>query len=57
MRDIHTYPITKTEIINCLNDLAKEIGEENAVGNMRPMLLRAAASIVEKQEFEHFKDI
>lgn len=55
MRNLRRWPITLVEIEDCLLQLADEIGEKDAeeqrFGDMRPLLLRAAAKIVKRTGF------
>jgi hypothetical protein len=46
MRDLKRYPITTSEIERCLLALADELAKEGKIGDMRPMILAAAARIV-----------
>jgi hypothetical protein len=47
MRCLRTHPITDQEIIDCLMRLSSEIRGEGRRGDIRPMLLSEAATIVE----------
>jgi hypothetical protein len=51
MRDLHRYPITLEEIERCLLTLSDEINKEEAMGDMRPLLLKTAAMIVSRSAF------
>ena len=48
MRDLVRYPITKIEILECLESLANDILEEERVGDMRPLLLQVTMEIVKR---------
>ena len=52
MRDIRRFPITQAESVQCLLTLASQIRLEGRRGDMRPMLLRRAAKIVQAAESE-----
>lgn len=47
MRELTEFPITHQEIIDCLMTLSGQFMREAAIGDMRPILLLAAADIVE----------
>jgi hypothetical protein len=47
MRNIVKYPITESEIVECLERLSKEILDEGSCGDIRPLCLKAAAEIVQ----------
>ena len=47
MRNLAQYPVTTAEILECLRTLFEEISAEKRPGDMRPLLLRKAAEIVE----------
>lgn len=51
MRNLAKYPITLTEIEDTLLEMAKEEADSERVGNMRPLLLEAAAKIVRRTGF------
>ena len=52
MRNILEYPPTTAEIVECLRELSKELlAGEPSMGDMRPLLLEMAASIVQRAEF------
>lgn len=48
MRDLVRYPITKIEILECLESLTNDILEEKCIGDMRPLLLQVAMEIVKR---------
>lgn len=50
MRDTIRYPITKDEIVLCLESFLKQIdhADTELVGDMRPILLLSAIDIVRK---------
>lgn len=58
MRNLRKYPITLYEIENCLKDLEEQITKQNEteenIGDMRPLLLRAARKIVVRTGFVTF---
>ncbi len=58
MRDLSRYPVTLEEIEAALLAQAKAIEAEESVGDMRPILFRAAAQIVLRTGFviEALKD-
>lgn len=51
MRNLAVYPITSKEVEDCCNRLSDEMSKEKRVGDMRPILLRAAARIVSRAAF------
>jgi hypothetical protein len=50
MRDMGKHPITREEVIDCLDTLQKEMAAENRAGDMRPILLKTAADILRNPE-------
>ena len=48
MRDLLRYPITKLEVLNCLEDLLEEIQLEQGIGDMRPLLLQVAMEVIKR---------
>ena len=54
MRNLAQHEITLREIEDCLRKLATEISGEGRGGDMRPLLLEAAATIVHRTEFVTF---
>lgn len=53
MRNLKQHPITVTEITDCLNSLADQISdlEPKRIGDMRPILLKRAAKLIERVDF------
>jgi len=51
MRNLAQYPITVKEVEDCLHRLADEIAKEERVGDMRPLFLKTAASVVARAGF------
>lgn len=51
MRDLKRYPITLLEMETALIDLANDLAEEESIGDMRPLLLRTAATIISRLAF------
>ena len=43
MRNLMEHPITHEEMVSCLHDLSMQLAKEEALGDMRPLLLRKAA--------------
>lgn len=52
MRNLLQYPITLSEVIECLKQLQKECNPD-AIGNMTPLLLQQAIKIIERERFFH----
>jgi hypothetical protein len=50
MRNLAQYPITTTEITETLDRIRIELDNENAIGDMRPLLLGMVAAFLRKQE-------
>lgn len=50
MRNTAEYPITLTEVIDCLRQFQKDC-DPNLIGDMRPLLLRRAIKMVERERF------
>lgn len=48
MRNLAEYPMTRQEIVECLDRLGREFAAELRCGDMRPVLLEAAARLIEK---------
>lgn len=55
VRNLKRYPITLIEIENCLNKLADDFAAEQRMGDMRPLLLKAASKIVKRTGFVTFE--
>jgi hypothetical protein len=51
MRNLAKYPITLDEIEACLLRLVVELDEPERIGDMTPLLLREAATIVRRTGF------
>ena len=51
MRNLAKYPITTSEIEDCCRTLAKQLSDKEIVGDMRPSLLEAAATIISRVDF------
>ena len=49
MRDLKRYPVTVPEIEECLLKLSEELAAEELDGDMRPLLLRTAALMIQAQ--------
>ena len=47
MRNLAEYPITEREIVDGLTRLAVELEKAGRLGDMRPLLLRVSAEIVQ----------
>jgi hypothetical protein len=58
MRNLQKYPITKIEIVECLNDFYSEIRPDKTmlVGDMRPLLISMAIEIIENAEIDERVD-
>jgi hypothetical protein len=54
LRDLKRYPITIAEILQCLVELAEQLRAEDNVGDMRPLLLRKAATMITRLDFAHY---
>ncbi len=55
MRNLLEYPITKQEIVDCLDDIIASLnyGNKNAespIGDMRPLLLAKAKEIILRED-------
>ena len=50
MRNLVAHPITREEIVSCLRRLEAESPHEGLTGDMTPLLLAAAAEIVERAD-------
>lgn len=50
MRDLHRYPVTMDEVLACLekyrDDAIKEVSEKKIFGDMRPVLLTSAITML-----------
>lgn len=46
MRDLVKHPLTVDELLACLRETSQQINAEQAVGDMRPLLLNVAAMII-----------
>lgn len=46
MRNLDQYPITKSEIVDCMNKMISEC-DPDLIGDMRPLLLGRAVEIIE----------
>lgn len=55
MRNLTKHPITIKEICACLDECSAEALGNEAVGDMRPLLLRTASKILQRLEFATFK--
>lgn len=57
MRNLMDYPITLTEVIDCLEKLmveaVNEDQENNACGDMTACLIHKAIQIVKREQFFH----
>jgi hypothetical protein len=51
MRNLARHPITLDEIERCLLQLSEELSDSGLIGDMRPLLLREAATIVRRTGF------
>lgn len=58
MRNTLKYPVTKKEIMNCLERFMFELGhnpdgshKEERIGDIRPWLLSEAIDVVEKSDY------
>jgi hypothetical protein len=51
MRNLAVYPITMTEITDCLEEMAKRVSDEELIGDIRPLCLKMAKRIVERAAF------
>ena len=60
MENLSEYPVTAEEIVQCLTRMAEEISANNnehkVVGDVRPLLLLEAATIVERAESQRVAD-
>ena len=57
MRNIKEYPITREEIIACLEDVISSLiyglkSGSSPIGDMRPLLLRKAIDIIQTGTFD-----
>ncbi len=55
MRNLKRFPIKTIEIEEALLIEAKKLSEEGHIGDMRPILFRAAARIISRIEFVTYK--
>lgn len=53
MRNILEFPVTLTEVIECLQRLEQEALKTDRIGDMTPVLLHRARQIVERERFYH----
>ncbi len=51
MRNFKRFPITNVEICTALRKQAEEIAKEERIGDMRPILFRTAAKMIERMDF------
>lgn len=52
MRNTVEYPITLSEVIECLRQF-QDSCDPDLIGDMRPLLLKRAIQIVERERFFH----
>jgi hypothetical protein len=50
MRNIDEYPITKAEIVDILQEVYNEIYNEGLCGDVRPIALKIAMTMVEESQ-------
>lgn len=51
MRNLLQYPITLSEVVQCLDTLQAQLNNEENIGDMRPLLLEHASRIVLRAGF------
>ena len=55
MRNLARYPLTLDEILKILADQAKAIESEQRIGDIQPLALRAAATMLTRAAFVTWK--
>lgn len=50
MRNLQQYPITKVEIVECLQELRQNCTSDGVMGDMTPAVLNKAIEIIQAQE-------
>lgn len=51
MRNLNKHPLTLKEVVNGLREMAAEIAKEEAIGDIRPLILNTAANVVLRAGF------